>query len=407
MRFRFLYVLTFVLFLNSPLFAASKKVYIKSFAVGEGIDSIEISSDIRDYMAEVFAGSLSLITDDEISEYLSQTEFSQSVSSSDEDVASKLLRSIDVDYLVYGKIYRGIGTYVIDATMLELSPDNGVTKKNFGDISFTNIVYADRASRALARYIMNDRKKYNRFLFPASDPRDDFADEVRSVEADMNDIEADYQSGSESIKSASRRRNESLIRSPVIRIGCGAMLMQNSYLDSLYGRGYGGSIDLFYYRYKDPVGDGIDLYARGLYYKSSMSKDKSIDAKVDANAEDNIGFFESPPVEGSKLVQYGCDLGLRFVGSSYFLWETWSVYFGGAGRYLISKESYTLNSKKFEKKISAWGAVGIAGLEVSIIPYLGLFGEIDYAYIPAGENNKNVGGPQVFAGITFRTDHWN
>ena len=49
---------------TSQLHAASKKVYIRTFAAGEGITSPDQASDIKDYMAEVFTKSLSLITDE-------------------------------------------------------------------------------------------------------------------------------------------------------------------------------------------------------------------------------------------------------------------------------------------------------------------------------------------------------
>ena len=390
-------------------FADSKKVYVKAFAGGDGIYGTGMADEIKDYMSEVFVKQLSLITDDEIKEYLSNAELAEAVSADTENASSKLLKSIDVNYLVYGKIYKDSGDYVIDATMLELNADNTVTKKNFGDIRFSKPIYLDRASRSLARFLLGDRKKIlAHSLFGPSDPRDDFKKEIHSAEEEMMEMESEFKSDVASIRSASLRRDDILSNSPLLRIGYGGLGtvgIKSDYLSKIYGSGQGLIADYFFYRYKDPVGDGIDMYCRAVVkqYKIKSSALESVKTK---DAKYYVGRFESTPSDDSTMLQYGGDLGLRFVGSVYFLAESWSFYASGAIRYLMTDERYTADAKDYRKRNAGWGFVGGAGVEVSLFTHLGLFAEADYSYSPIGRSGTNVGGFEAFSGVTLRTNHW-
>jgi hypothetical protein len=388
-----------------------KKLYIKNFITDStSSDHKQMSIDIKDYMAEVMTGKLSLVTDDEIREYLKNYEISSSIESSQEDVASKLLKSIDADYLVYGKLIVENGSYIIDATMLEMKKDQGVTKKNFGDIKFDNPIYIDRASRSLAQYLLADRQSLDRgWLFGTRDPRKEFAKEVAKVDEDMKEIEADYQKGSASIKSSSERRNKSLSYSPLIRAGYGGMgsiRFADKTMGSQYQPGQGAMLDLFIYRYKDPVGDGIDMYLRGIGRQYEMKSSAAALTSPQADAKYYLDRYEGHLDKGAKIKQYSGDLGLRFVGSAYFL-TAWSVYINGALRFNWIKEEYQINKVAYKKRFNAWGGVGGTGFEVALVPYIGLFAEADYAYCPVGRNSRNIEGFQAFAGITFRTNHWD
>jgi hypothetical protein len=389
--------------------AESKKVYIKAFAGGDGIYGTGMADEIKDYMAEVFVKQLSLITDDEIKEYLSNTELAEAVTADSENASSKLLKSIDVNYLVYGKIYKDSGDYVIDATMLELNADNTVTKKNFGDIRFSKPIYLDRASRSLARFLLGDRKKIlAHSIFGPSDPRDGFKKEIHEAEEEMMEMESDFRSDVASITKASRRRDEILSNSPLFRIGyggIGTVGIESDYLSKIYGNGQGVIADYFFYRYKDPVGDGIDMYCRALV-KQYKIKSSALSSVKTNEAKYYVGRFESTPSTDSTMLQYGGDLGLRFVGSVYFLAESWSLYTSGAIRYLMTDERYTADGKDYRKRLAGWGFVGGAGVEVSLFTNFGLFAEADYSYSPIGRSGTSVGGFEAFSGVTFRTNHW-
>lgn len=393
-----------------PSYAASKKVYVRSFSTGEGVSETGVGQEIKDYMSEVFVSQLSLITDDEIKEYLSNAELSNTVSSNQENISAQLLKSIDVDYLVYGKIYKENDEYVIDATMLELD-GTGTKKKNFGDIRFSKSIYLDRSSRALARFLLGDRQKIMKHsIFGPSDPREKSTKEVAELEEDMREIDADYAAGVDSIHNASSRRDELLVNSPLLRLGVGGLgtiRINNGRLSKIYGGGQGAIADLFFYRYKDPVGDGIDLYIRGIGKRYTMKSSAPDSAFVDAeNSKYYVGNFSGTPDSGAKMYQYGGDLGMRFVGTRYFLKEAWSFYLCGAIRYLRTDEQYKVSGEKFSKKFYNWGAVGGLGMEVSLFTHLGVFAEADYAYSPEGRSSVNVSGFEAVCGVTLRTNHW-
>lgn len=390
--------------------AATKKVYVRAFASGDGVYGTGMADEIKDCMCEVLVKKLSLITDDEVREYLSNAELVQSVSADAENASAKLLKSIDVNYLIFGKLYKDGAEYVIDATMLELLPDGTVTKKNFGDIRFSKPIYLDRASRALARFLLGDRKKIMaRSLFGPSDPRDDFKKEVNEAEEEMTELENDFRSDVASIKRASQRRDDILSNSPILRVGCGGfgtVGIGSEYLSDVYGSGRGFIADYFFYRYKDPVGDGIDMYVRAIGKQFRMKSSASESGKIrTADAKYYVGRFDSTPSDATML-QYGGDVGLRFVGSVYFLAEAWSFYTNGAIRYLFTDERYRIDGKSRRKLLSGWGFVGGVGVEVSLFTHLGLFAEADYSSSPIGRSGVNAGGIEAFAGATLRTNHW-
>jgi hypothetical protein len=53
-----------------------------------------------------------------------------------------------------------------------------------------------------------------------------------------------------------------------------------------------------------------------------------------------------------------------------------------------------------------WGVISGTGIEISLIPYMGLFMEFNIGYVPMGDDKINFEGPQLRAGITYRINHW-
>ena len=152
------------------------------------------------------------------------------------------------------------------------------------------------------------------------------------------------------------------------------------------------------------IAENYDMYVRaiGKQYKMKSSASELIKTN---DAKYYVGRFDAAPSD-STMLQYGGDVGLRFVGSAYFLAEAWSFYTNGAIRYLFTDERYEIGGKTHKKLLGGWGFVGGVGVEVSLFTHVGLFAEADYSYSPIGRSGVNVGGIEAFAGATLRTNHW-
>ena len=396
-----------IIFNTVCLFASENrgKIYIKPFVKIQGLYDMTIEDEVRDYMSEALAGDYSLISDDEVQVYLSNMAMGQAMGSNVS--AEKLLASIKTDYLIHGKIMKNGAEYIIEATLLRMN-ESIVTIKNIGDIHYSNRNYTDRAARALAKYLMMDKKSIGGF-FGHRDPREKFKEEIKDVEEEMCKIETRYQEGSRSIKKSAIRREESLIKSPRLRMGYSGFSMfrmMDSYLQDLYEPEHLFMVDLVFYRYKDPVGDGIDLYARGTYRTFNAVESYSSLVKTSAYADSLLGNFSSVPLDAPELVVYSGDLGMRFVGSVYMLRSAVSFYFCMAARLNYAVEKATLADGSDRRSFHRWGAMAGAGMEFSIMPSMGFFVELDAGYVPMGKDESNIEGPQLLAGVTMRTRHW-
>lgn len=453
-----IFVSVAVLFFCSAQFSLSakndliqlKRVYIKNFKAGDGIvqkdavlpgsdgsanttlntgpkDNLFLSSDnianeIKDYMSEVFVtkDEFTLISDDEIRMELEDMKKRQLIGIGDDSVeAGNLIEKIDADYLVYGTIYIRSGEYVIEASLLEFSEQYGAHEKNRGEIKFKKDIYVDRASRAMAEYLLLEKKDMKGF-FGKKNPLDEFYNDMNRLEKDINKMMSEFEAGKSSIMDASARRNAYLSSSSLIRFGYGGFGLapvggfypvesKDKILPKYYDSGHEAVVDYYWSRSKDPVGDGIDLFLRGVYREYPMNGSALTDITPNFGTADNvIGRYNPIPLEKGKLVNYGGDLGIRFVGAAYFLYEAWSIYLSGAVRYLYVTETYTgaLN-KEISKSFSAWGYSCGLGLEVSLFSFLGLFAEMNYGYVPIGNDEVNIDGLKLFYGVTFRTNHWN
>ncbi len=385
---------------------AKKKIYIKPFSISDDITDVTIKEEIRDYMSEALVGEFSIISDDEVKEYIKNTEIKQALGG--QVHPEKLILSIKTDFLIYGKIFKENGNLVIEANLLAME-EGEISIKNSGKIEYANRNYTDRASRALGKYLTMDRQDIG-VLFGKNDPREEFKDEVSEVESQLSRIESDYKNESSSIKKAAAWRDKSLIRSPRFRIGYsgfGAFSTWDAYINELYVPQHLVMFDLFLYRYKDPVGDGIDLYARGTYRQFKAVEDFEKKVRVDNNSSSYIGVFEQMPVVEPGLDVVSGDLGIRFVGSVCFFRSALSFYMNFAGRYNYSMEKVEYTEESKIKTLQQWGVVGGAGIEISIVPYVGVFAEFNSGYVPMGRKDVNLEGPQFLLGVTVRTQHWD
>ncbi|MCL1834447.1 MAG: hypothetical protein FWG49_08105 [Leptospirales bacterium] len=383
----------------------AKTMYLASFEVHNYDRSGEsIAAEIRDYMSESLVSSYSLISDDEVKVVLGNAGLNQLMGGSSAGSLKQLGAKINADCLVYGKVMinnvneeKNIYKVTISATRLDI--DSGLSKTE--RISFVGLEYTDWASRALGEALTDKRSGKNAI--------EKFEKDVAKFEKDMQEVGENLGKKFEDKDDSVKRRDESLIRSPRIRIGGsygGMFRTTDAYINKLYDQNFLVMLDFFFYRYKDPVGDGVDLYLRGTYRRFTISESAIPDAKISATEYKNrIGYFSSTPDKNSLLSIYSGDIGVRWVGSKYLLGSTISLYLNVASRY-----NYAIKDPKVsgEEKVpfTQWGIVGGTGVEISLIRYLGLFAEFNMGYVPMGEDKINFEGPQVIAGITFRTNHW-
>jgi hypothetical protein len=413
-----------------------KSIFIKDFTAGTGLTKLQeynygntqgssalsenIAVEIKDFMSEslVRKQEYTLMSDDEVRVALDDLKKRQLIggASDDADSAQKLLENIETDYLIFGTIYYKDSNFVIEATLLEFSEKYGVHEKNRGDVRFGNNIYVDRASRALAEYLFLNKKDMEG-IFGKTNPIEAFYKEMGSMEKEMQSLLSDHEKGKRSIDSANVRRNSYLIKSPSIRIGYGGLglapaggllpFSDNNDISEIYSEGQDFIFDVFWYRSKDPVGDGVDLFARGIYRQNTMtdSSMKTITA-YGPDADYIFGKYNQLPDKSGNLSIYGGDIGFRFVGTSYFLYEAWSLYLSASIRYLMVNEKYETSGETVDKSFNSWGYTGGLGLEVSIFSYMGLFAEVNYGYTPVGSEDVNIDGLRILYGLTYRTNHW-
>ncbi|MCL2025571.1 MAG: hypothetical protein FWG92_02055 [Leptospirales bacterium] len=380
-----------------------KKIYITPFKVAsDGKSAGSIADEVRDYMSESLVASYSLISDDEVRVFINNAEMNQLMGSGSYGSLEKLASAIKVDYLIHGEIHTGQS---IRITASLIRHDGSIV--NTGEISYSKPEYTDRAARALGEWLITDRKSIGGF-FGKKDPREEFKKDIEKFEKSMNKIETDYVKGSASIKASSQRRDTSLSHSPRVRLGgsgFGMFTIMNDYMNKLYDPSFLVMGDLFLLRYKDPVGDGVDLYVRGTYRKFSISESAISSARQSGAYKDRIGDFMSEPGKNSWIDIYSADAGIRFVGSFYVLQSAASLYLNVASRF-----NYALKNPKSsgagKTSFNQWGVIGGTGIEISLMPSIGLFTEFNIGYVPMGEDKINFEGPQLIAGITFRTNHW-
>ena len=401
-------VIVFSLFISLQYLSAAsaksnKRIYVALFEV-KGIDK-SIADEVRDFMSESLVEEFSLISDDEVRVFINNAERNMLLKG-DENSMSRLASAIKTDYLIYGYVQANSDGMYISASLME----NGDIV-NVGDIAYLKREYTDRAARALAAYIVMPKGSIGGF-FGKKDPRESFKEDIKKFEQNMAKVETSYQKSSDSIKKSSVWRDESLIKSPVVRVGMSGPGMFSTFdknTNKLYDSSFLLMGDLIFYRYKDPVGDGVDLYTRGTFrfFRGADSYARNIKLYPAGLDDDYFGMYDSMPISAPKLYVLSGDIGARFVGSTYILRSAVSFYFGGGIRFnsALRYSKYTAYESTRETFYQI-GGIGIAGIEFSLLPELGLFTEVNAGYVPMGDDRINLEGPQIIAGITFRTKHF-
>ena len=102
------------------------------------------------------------------------------------------------------------------------------------------------------------------------------------------------------------------------------------------------------------------------------------------------------------------DICFRGVIGFYFIHELWQLYAIAAPRLLhyhsVMKDN-RLGGPDRSVDLVSIGIIGGAGIEMTIVPMMGLFAEYNIGYTPVGKSHDNVEGHQVYVGLTWRTLH--
>lgn len=380
--------------------ARTRNIFIKPFTVHGG----GTSSDFTDYMSEVIVDyrEYNLISDEEVSNQQEAIERKMSAARGDDEQAVReIMKMVDSDCIIYGSLSKDTsGGITISAVLLDRT-SSSVRKT----ITITRDRYLDSAAHAIANYLLTKDesfiKKFQKFM---KEKDEEIAEEERDFQRSLLGIESDYEG-----------RIACISKSPFIRLGYGGFAGTSPFLNENINEYYPEvrifTGDLFIYRSRDIVGDGVDIYTR-FFYKTCTAPDstyaKIADDMSGAAGDDYknmAGKYDPVPDDGLEMMQKGVDVGFRFVGTTYFLSQAWSFYLMFGGRYMLVTEKYKSGLADYEKNFTGIGGTGGIGLEVTLNRYLGLFTEVNAGYVPVGDNKVNYDGVQVLVGVTLRSDH--
>jgi hypothetical protein len=198
--------------------------------------------------------------------------------------------------------------------------------------------------------------------------------------------------------SASEVYSESLSRacSPFVRVGFAApsmIYMMDRDLNYYYNKSWGLMADCFFFKKRSRLGNGLDIGAR-FTYRNFLIGDDIRDRTSDLLYREN------------RVHLMSWDISFRGVIGMYFLHELWQLYAVAAPRLLhyhaVMKDNRLGGEDKLVDLVSI-GVIGGAGIEVTLVPMMGIFAEYNIGYTPVGKSYNNVEGHQVYVGLTWRT----
>jgi len=180
-----------------------------------------------------------------------------------------------------------------------------------------------------------------------------------------------------------------------IRLGFAApkmVYMFDKDLKSYYDKSWALMGDCFFYRKHNRRGNGFDIGSRFTYRNFEIS-DKVLEKKSEVLYKD------------VKLHLMSWDITFRGMFGFYFFRSLWQLYLIAAPRLLwyhsVLKES-TMGGPDRRINLVSIGIIGGGGIELAIVPYLGIFAEYNIGYTPVGTGFHNVEGHQVYVGVTLR-----
>ncbi len=354
---------------SHALAAARKTIYIKPFAIVQGLPAKDTAGDlVKDYISEeiIATGSYSITSDDEVKQVIEQEALKMSLDACYDDACiKKLMESIKTDYIIYGNISLVDGKYFITAKILDRTSGRVVLAR-VKTIKFKKRDYMERGSKALGEFLITG----------SQDSLRDFQDYL-----DERDTEKDEPSRLVGWKS------NVVGRAPLLRIGSGYSRPGDNDISDIYKDQYLNLLfDLFLWRERDARGNGFDFFVRGIAraYESDMP-----------NPTD---YFMSP----SEMGYVGLGGGARYIRGLYRFGILWQAYVSAAYQYIWVRndETYSISDSPF----GIWGGLGI---EIGFSPYFGVFGEADYGYNPVRINEldgpRNLVGKSFLFGASFRT----
>ncbi|MBP7584392.1 MAG: hypothetical protein KBA61_10185, partial [Spirochaetes bacterium] len=350
----------------------------------------------------------SLVSDEEVKNLGESVEKKMLLGGCESDECIReLMRAIDTDGIIHGSLqYYNENKMILKAVLVDRE-GRSVRKS----ITLKRERYIEGASRALANYLLTRQESHI----------DQFNEWMEDKEEDLQRSQRRWRESLVSIDTSYYSQQACIRNSPFIRLGYGGFMAGETKTSRIFDPNYNEyyknvemyAADIFIYRYRDIVGDGVDIYSRLFYKKLTAADDVYERIKEDMtgvpveNFDKQAGLYSPLPESGLSMTHKGGDLGVRFVGTAYFLWEAWSAYLMLGGRFVNVEEKYKAGELEYARVFNAFGYTGALGLEVTLNRYFGIFGEISAGYTAIGDSNVNIDGVQFLAGITLRSDHVN
>ncbi|TAL35230.1 MAG: hypothetical protein EPN93_11040 [Spirochaetes bacterium] len=381
----------------TPLTAARKTIYLKPFAVVQGLPAADPAGSLmKDYISEeiIAAGQFTITSDDEVRQVIAAEELKMSLDACYDDACiKKLMESIKTDYIIYGNVSFLDGKFYITAKILDRTSGNIVLAR-VKTLKFRMRDSMGRCAQALGAFLVDGRE-----------------DSIREFEQWIAEHETDQ---AEPVRVIGRKDNI-LTRASLFRLGYGFSTIADKEVSNLYDSPLANIVlDGFLWRERDRNGNGLDVYMRGTIHMTNWNHDK-LAAYKDLNP--NIPVTATAPDDDSATLGFlGIGPGVRYIYGSYFKGIQCQGYILAAyqltllvsGSQMDYKDGSSVKSAANDiDKTSPKGVVGGVGLEVSFSPAIGAFVELAYGYnqVKAWGKTRNLDGRSVFFGLTLRSSY--
>lgn len=393
MKLTFISLLIFCTLSPVPLRAALQTIYIKPFAIVQGVAETDpIGNQAKDYIAEyiIEKGGYTIISDDEVKQVINQEELEMSLTGCYDDACiKKLMQSIKTDYIIYGTVSYIENKYYVTAKILDRTSGTVILSR-IKTIKFVNRDTVGIASKAVGEYLIT-------------------GDDTALKNIDELDKMPVLKKG---------RREIMVSKYPILKIGLGGSLY-NKDLKEEWEAPFGTNkpytlnqvnVDLFLFRGRYNESAGCDIFIRGLG-KVYEHKEFTPSEFKKASGLPIVPILPSDNYDG-ELLLLGGDIGMRYINGIYKFGIHWQGYvFLAYQRLFMIEESYNIDAeidlrvkgRNTDYSPSNGAAAGIGG-EIGLLSSLGLFFEVNYGYSPVEMNDKkiNVDGFNLIYGISFR-----
>lgn len=413
MKRKILFLLTILCILFNSLAvvqARDKTIFIKKFSVVVGLPKkASILENIKDILEQSFTqeSDYEITSDEDVRAAMEAEELSMSIGDcTDDSCVRKLMKSINADYIIYGKVKKIDSIFYITVKMLDR------TSGTIRLIRIKTIRYKYRKDmesgvKALATYLITgDPDDVEDFQEDVFDREEEAEYRRQSSEVDFKEIIHDQEFDAEVKKAAKARERKICANSTQMRLGYGGgglVKMKDSDLDRYYGDGKLYMFDILFpniFGKRSGFSYAVDYYTR-FAMKTFKMDEEWIEPLETAELNEDM-------VSRGSILMFAWDFGFRIRKGVYFLMTKFDAYVVGSMRLLYYREkaddvaSNVESNDDLENQFMAYGCYTGGGIELSFFENMGIFGEYNIGYTPVGKSKANVEGHQVMFGIIYR-----